>query len=144
MKKHQEDKLWKDVSILCQLLGHLLSDLAEKGGFAGRVEYRENVVADVPGIHCGWADARVKFADVWKQHWSDSIMPASKRAHIDAYARSMRHGAVLPPVMVCRYDDGDALVDGNRRCSALMRLTSEERKKVVMPAFVIDLRSNVD
>lgn len=142
MKKYQEDRLWKDVSILCQLLGHLLSDLAEKGGFVGRVEYARDIVPFVADIYCGWADARIRFADVWKQHWSDSVLPRSKLSDIHTYARRMRRGADLPPIMVCRYDDGDALVDGNRRCAALMLLTPEERAQVVMPAFIIDLRSD--
>ena len=141
MRKHQEDKLWKDVSILCQLLGHLLSDLADRGGFRGRVEYREDITADVPDIFCGWADARIRFRDVWAQHWSESVLPRSKLGDISTYAERMRSGGSLPPIMVCRYDDGDALVDGNRRCSALMKLTPSERERVVMPAFIIDLRT---
>ena len=144
MEKHQEDKLWKDVSILCQLLGHMLSSLAEKGGFVGRVEYVEDFAPCVADTYCGWADAKVRFRNVWQQFWGESVLPRSKRADIDDYAERMRKGADLPPIMVCRYDDGNALVDGNRRCAALMRLTPEERERVVMPAFVIDLRSNAN
>lgn len=148
MKRQEDTRLWRDVNILCQLIGHLLSDLGKRGGFVGRVMYVENYAPFVPDTFCGWADARVKYADVWKQYWSDSVLPRSKRDDIEKYVRKLMEAdaageiSELPPIMVCIYDDGAVTVDGGRRCSALMKLEPEERERVVMPAFIIDLRKS--
>ncbi len=63
------------------------------------------------------------------------------REDIFEYADRIDHGElVLPPILVQLKPSGIRVVwDGNRRCAAWM---FEQRANVVMPAYVLDYRSN--
>ena len=123
--------------------------------FLGNVErawYDDNFADSVLKSYTLWslpmgrsekAKRRVTFGEMRLYH-NRAKLAKGHREDIEDYAQAARDGSkVFPPILVRISSGGTMTVeDGNRRCAAYARLRPEERKGVIIPAYILDYRKN--
>ena len=118
-------------------------------GGAKRAWHVGNYLDDIPSSYTIWNTSHKKvkhtFADtdaIRAQIGTQDEKGKGHGADIKKYKRRILKGEKkLPPLLVrLRADGKRVMMDGNRRCAAIMLLSDKEREGVIIPADILDER----
>lgn len=107
-----------------------------------RIYHDANFLQRIPTAYALWEFDGSKHLFGAERDYLFEHVEDGHKACVQEYKRRITTGEKkLPFIVVHLLEDGNFIVwDGNRRCLALMYLTSEEVEGLELPAFVLDHR----